>query len=181
MAMQASIREITDAELATIVSGQQSRAVVVEFWATWCGACRRLAPVLESLATEFGEQVEIVKVNADQSPVAVGRFDVTSTPTMIAFVGGEPVATMIGAQPEPSVRAWLGEVLASAGPPTQRASLWAPVDACTLPTAEQPLRKAEFAGLFSAALRGVQRVSPTLLHLELDATAESTARGPGRA
>lgn len=92
---------------------------------------------------------------------------------------GRPVARVVGARQEAPPRAWLDE--ASSHQPVSAAGgldglSWAPVDACTLPTAEQPLRVAEFAELFAASLRGVERVSPTRLRLELDAAAEAAAR-----
>jgi antitoxin (DNA-binding transcriptional repressor) of toxin-antitoxin stability system len=95
---------------------------------------------------------------------------------VVLFVSGRPVARLVGAQQETSLRAWLDEVLSRPPQSVVGGLSWAPVDACTLPTAEQPLRVAEFGGLFAASLRGVERVSSTRLRLELDPAAEASAR-----
>lgn len=146
--------------------------VLVEFFATWCGSCRRFAPTLEKLAAEYVGRVPVVQVDADENPQLGGRYGVSSTPTLVLFSAGEQVGTLVGAQPEEAVRDLLAPVLQD-GPAAGSIPLaWAPVDACTLPTAEQPLREAEFNALFASALRGVERPEPTRLRLSLDA-------GPG--
>jgi thioredoxin len=152
--------------------------VLVEFVATWCGSCRRSAPTLEKLADDYADRVPVVKVNADENPELVRRYGVSSTPTLVLFTGGQPVGTPVGAQPEDTVRELLATV-AEDRPTEERVPgslAWAPVDACTLPTAEQPLREAEFDALFAAALRGVERPAPSWLRLHLDAGVEARMR-----
>jgi thioredoxin len=151
--------------------------VLVEFFATWCGSCRRFAPTLEAVAVEYAGRVPVVTVNADENPESVRRYGVSSTPTLVLFAGGEPVGTLVGAQPADAVRALLDPALEPEA--TDRAApapMWAPGDACTLPTAEQPLREAEFDQLFASALRGLQRPDPARLRLYLDPEAEASAR-----
>lgn len=156
--------------------------VLVEFFATWCGACRRLAPVLDRLAGEWGDRIGFVKVNVDQSPQLAARYGVTSTPTLMVFDSGQPAGDrLVGAHPETAVRHLITTALPDRSSssredqPSDRLG-WVPVEACTLPTAEQPLRLAEFAGLFTTALRGVVRPAPTRLRLTIDAAAQDRAR-----
>jgi thioredoxin len=170
------VREIGDGEFAGVVLAADG-PVLVEFFGTWCGACRRLAPVLDRVAGEVAGRVQVVKVNVDDNPDVVGRFAVSSTPTLVLFVSGRPVARVVGAQQEEPLRAWLDEAVNRQPSVGEAVGLsWAPVDACTLPTAQQPLRVAEFGELFAGSLRGVDRVSATRLRLELKASAEAAAR-----
>lgn len=75
------------------------KAVLVDFWAPWCGPCRMMHPVLESLCDEYGEKAVIARCNVDDNPAIAGRFSVTAIPTMILFKGGEQIDTMIGVTP----------------------------------------------------------------------------------
>jgi thioredoxin len=77
--------------------------LVVDFWASWCGPCRMLAPVLDEVAREQGDQVVIGKVNVDEQPGLAGRFSIRSIPTLLFFKDGEAVDTMIGAQPKAQI------------------------------------------------------------------------------
>jgi thioredoxin len=152
--------------------------VLVEFFATWCGSCRRFAPTLEEVAAEYVGRVPVVKVNADENPELVRRYGVSSTPTLALFSGGERAGTLVGAQSADAVRELLAPVVQDrlAAEPASGPVAWVPVDACTLPTAEQPLRAAEFDALFATALRGVERREPGWLRLHLDAGAGVEAR-----
>ena len=152
--------------------------VLVEFFATWCGGCRRFAPVLEKLAEELEGRVPVVKVNADENPELVRRYGVSSTPTLVLFTGGRPVGVQVGAQDADAVLALLATASEGqrADEPAPVPLGWAPADACTLPTAEQPLREAEFDALFAAALRGVARPAPSWLRLQFDAGTGVEAR-----
>src|SRR5882724_6146103 len=155
-----------------------AKPVMVEFFATWCGSCRRLTPILDKLSIEQPRRAKFVKINADDSPQLVRTYGVSSTPTLMLFVTGEPIASLIGAQSKTTIRNWLHDAIdthpgiAGANPEQS----WVDADACTLPTMEQPLRVAEFGRLFSEAVRAVQRVTPTQLRLELVATAKATAQ-----
>jgi thioredoxin 1 len=73
--------------------------VVVDFWAPWCKPCEAIEPHLRSLAEEWGERARLVRVNVDDEPGLSGRYGVLSLPTVILFAGGEPRATVHGAQP----------------------------------------------------------------------------------
>ncbi|MFI5955751.1 thioredoxin [Cryptosporangium sp. NPDC051539] len=82
--------------------------VVVDFWADWCGPCRRIRPVLESLAAEWGERVRVVSLDIDVNPNAVRDYGVLGAPTLMLFEGGEPVRTVVGALPKARLVAQLG-------------------------------------------------------------------------
>jgi thioredoxin 1 len=95
-------KAVTDATFATEVL-QADKPVLVDFWAEWCGPCKKIAPVLEELAKQYAGQVEIVKLNTDENPNTTRDYGVMSIPTLTVFKGGEPVQSVIGAQPKSSL------------------------------------------------------------------------------
>ena len=82
--------------------------VLVDFWATWCGPCKMVAPVLEEIAGEKGDALKIVKLNVDDNQQTAAQFGVMSIPTMILFKDGEPSAAVVGAQPKGAIERSLG-------------------------------------------------------------------------
>lgn len=74
--------------------------VVVDIWATWCGPCRQIAPLLDQLVIEYDGRVKIVKLDADQNPETVMAAGVTSIPTLCFYKSGERVDVLIGAHPK---------------------------------------------------------------------------------
>ena len=74
--------------------------MLVDFWAEWCGPCRKVAPVLEEIATELGDKLEIVKLDIDANPRDHQAYQVMSVPTLTLFKGGEPVQSIVGASPK---------------------------------------------------------------------------------
>lgn len=177
------VGEVSDATLDQEV-GAAGGPVLVEFFAPWCGNCRRFAPTLEKVAAEYAGRVPVLKVNVDENPELVRRYKVSSTPTLVLLDGGNPIGTLVGAQPADAVRDLLAPAVTdragSAARSTARVpgTSWVPTDACTLPTAEQPLRVAEFDALFAAALRRLERREPGWLRLVLapDPHVEASAR-----
>ncbi|KIQ19352.1 thioredoxin [Rhodococcus sp. Leaf7] len=77
---------------------QSEKPVLVDFWATWCGPCKMVAPVLEEIAGEHADKLTIAKLDIDANPQAARDFKVMSIPTMILFQNGEPVKTIVGAK-----------------------------------------------------------------------------------
>ncbi|MBA2424302.1 MAG: thioredoxin [Actinobacteria bacterium] len=83
-------------------------AVLVDFWAEWCGPCHAVAPVLEKIAEERQDELKLVKVNIDEEQELSQRYGVMSIPTMILFKDGAPAASAIGAQPKSALERTLG-------------------------------------------------------------------------
>lgn len=93
------MKAVTDATFSTEVL-QADRPVLVDFWAEWCAPCRKVAPLLEELAEELGDKVEIVKLDIDANPEVTRAYQVMSVPTLTVFKGGRPVNSVVGARPK---------------------------------------------------------------------------------
>jgi thioredoxin 1 len=76
------------------------KTVVVDFWATWCGPCKMVAPVLDEIAGENPDKITVAKLDIDQNPSIARDYQVMSIPTMIVFQGGKPVKQIVGAKPK---------------------------------------------------------------------------------
>lgn len=84
-----------------------SQAVLVDFWAEWCGPCKAIAPILDDVATEFADKVKVVKVNIDEQPELAARFGIRSIPTLLVFKDGGVANNMTGAVPKSRIVEWL--------------------------------------------------------------------------
>src|SRR6266508_4472876 len=96
------MKAVTDASFSSDVL-QSNKVVLVDFWAEWCGPCRKVATVLEELASELGEKVEIVKLDIDTNPEVTRAYQVMSVPTLTVFRDGRPVSSVVGARPKGDV------------------------------------------------------------------------------
>jgi len=92
---------------------QSDVPVMVDFYATWCGPCKALAPIVEKLAGEFGERLKVGKLNIDESPVTPGQFAVRAVPTIVFFKGGQAVDTVVGLKKEGELRSRIEQLLAA--------------------------------------------------------------------
>lgn len=86
---------------------KSEQVVLVDFWAEWCGPCRQMAPILDEVHAELGEQVKICKLNVDEAPETAAKYGIRSIPTFIIFKSGAPFSTKLGAVPKTELIEWL--------------------------------------------------------------------------
>ena len=103
-------RAVTDATFDVEVL-KNSKPVIVDYWAEWCGPCRQVAPVLEEIAREHGDKIDVVKLNIDQNPAVSTRYKIMAIPTMSVFKDGEVVKQIVGAKPKAALLRELAEYL----------------------------------------------------------------------
>jgi thioredoxin 1 len=90
---------------------KSDKPVVVDYWAEWCGPCRMVAPVLEEIAAEHADKINVVKINIDENPQVAQRYGILQIPTLNVFSGGEVVKQVIGAKPKSALLRDLADFL----------------------------------------------------------------------
>jgi thioredoxin 1 len=89
---------------------QASGAILVDFWAEWCGPCKQIGPILDEIATEMKGKLTVAKVNIDKNPETPQKYGVRGIPTLILFKDGKVVSTKVGSMPKSKLLEWLKEV-----------------------------------------------------------------------
>ena len=92
-------KNVTDATFEADVL-KNDKPVVVDYWAEWCGPCRQVSPVLEEIASEHADKIDVVKLNVDENPVTSQRYRILNLPTLSVFKDGEVVKEIVGARPK---------------------------------------------------------------------------------
>lgn len=101
------MQAVSESNFDSIISG--NKYVLVDFWADWCGPCKLMAPVLESLEEEHG-WLKVVKVNADENPNLTKKYDISSIPTLLLFREGSIIKYAVGAKPKSFIKRMLENI-----------------------------------------------------------------------
>ncbi|MFC5744953.1 thioredoxin [Actinomadura rugatobispora] len=102
------MKAVTDADFETEVL-KSDKPVLVDFWAEWCSPCRMIAPILEEISAEYGDKIEIVKLNIDENPQVPAKYGIMAIPTLNVYQGGEVVKQIQGVKPKAALLRELGE------------------------------------------------------------------------
>jgi putative thioredoxin len=106
------VKDTTTAGFAKdVLEASRDALVLVDFWASWCGPCKQLTPVLEKVVKSYGGKVRLVKINTDEHPAIAGQLRVQSLPTVYAFRDGQPLDGFMGVQPESTIRQFIDRLV----------------------------------------------------------------------
>lgn len=108
-------KDVTDADFETEVLKSEV-PVLVDFWATWCGPCRLVAPIVDELAKDYDGRVKFVKVNTDENITTAATYGIRSIPTLLVFRDGKPVDQIIGFKPKSELGRLLEQAITQASP-----------------------------------------------------------------
>ncbi len=137
-----------------VLDASQEAPVLVDFWAPWCGPCRALGPVLERLEQACAGRFKLVKVNSDQNPDLAAQYQVRSIPYVLAFVGGKPLDSFVGALPESQLRLFIERVIPAPAELERRKG-------------QEHIERGEFDAA-AAALRAAVALDPANAQVRLD-------------
>lgn len=98
------VKEINDAAFNEAI---KNGIVIVDFWASWCGPCKMLGPVIEELSEELSDKADFLKLNVDDNPVTANVFRISSIPTVIIFKDGKIAETLVGFRPKAAIKSIL--------------------------------------------------------------------------
>lgn len=104
------VKDITKENFDQEVS-QSSKPVLIDFWAPWCGPCKMLGPIVDVLAAEYADKLNVGKLNVDENQALAAQFGVRGIPTLIFFKGGQEVKRVVGAQPKSQLQKTIEEVI----------------------------------------------------------------------
>jgi len=103
-------KAVTDETFETDVL-QSPKTVLVDYWAEWCGPCKMIAPILEAIAEEHGDKLDVVKLNVDDNPNITQKYGILNIPTLGVFSGGEVVRELVGARSKSALLRELADFL----------------------------------------------------------------------
>ena len=103
-----SILNVKDNQFEKLVVNNE-KPVLCDFWAEWCGPCKQISPILEELAVDLKDKVEIAKINIDQNPEIPSKYGIMSIPTLMLFNKGEVVGTQVGLMQKNDLEIWIKE------------------------------------------------------------------------
>ncbi len=104
------IKHVSDASFEVDVL-QSTKPVLVDYWAEWCGPCKMIAPILDEMATTYGDKLQIAKMNVDENRNIPGKFGIRGIPTLMIFKGGQLAATKVGAMSKSQLAAFIDQQL----------------------------------------------------------------------
>jgi thioredoxin 1 len=105
-----SVASVTDSTFTQEVL-QNSRPVLVDFWAPWCGPCRVLTPIVDEISQQYNDQLRVVKINTDDNPAIASQYGIRSIPTLVLFKAGQPIDRVTGVVPKTTLATTLDKHL----------------------------------------------------------------------